>query len=95
MSYNVFLHPKAANSLKKLDRKTGDRVKGKLRELGKNPKLGIQLAIRRYWKLRIEDYRAIYEINKSGKYVTILFIGHRSKVYDDFKRVLLFIAAFA
>ncbi|MCD6467139.1 MAG: type II toxin-antitoxin system RelE/ParE family toxin, partial [Methanomicrobia archaeon] len=41
-----------------------------------------------FWKLRIEDYRAIYEIKVKEKKVIILFIGHRKTVYDDFSRLI-------
>ncbi|MFM7368240.1 MAG: type II toxin-antitoxin system RelE family toxin, partial [Sphaerospermopsis kisseleviana] len=31
---------------------------------------------------RVGDYRVIYEINDDLKLVTIIFIAHRSKVYE-------------
>ena len=41
-----------------------------------------------YWKMRIGDYRAIYQIEASSKSVIIILVDHRSKVYDDFERML-------
>ncbi|NIP34538.1 MAG: type II toxin-antitoxin system RelE/ParE family toxin, partial [Thermoplasmata archaeon] len=41
-----------------------------------------------FWRLRIADYRAIYEIDTTNDRVVVLFIGHRTDVYDDFSRLL-------
>ncbi|BAZ79403.1 hypothetical protein NIES73_06460 [Sphaerospermopsis kisseleviana NIES-73] len=35
-----------------------------------------------YYRYRVGDYRVIYEINDDLKLVTIIFIAHRSKVYE-------------
>jgi mRNA interferase RelE/StbE len=35
-----------------------------------------------YSRYRVGDYRVIYEINDDLKLVTIIFIAHRSKVYE-------------
>ncbi|MFM6308271.1 MAG: type II toxin-antitoxin system RelE family toxin [Dolichospermum sp.] len=35
-----------------------------------------------YYRYRVGDYRVIYEINDDLKLVTIIFIPHRSKVYQ-------------
>ncbi|MFM5946700.1 MAG: type II toxin-antitoxin system RelE family toxin [Dolichospermum sp.] len=35
-----------------------------------------------YYLYRVGDYRVIYEINDDLKLVTIIFIAHRSKVYE-------------
>ena len=40
-----------------------------------------------YYRLRIGDYRAIYTIDNREQRVIVLFIGHRSEVYDDFSRL--------
>jgi mRNA interferase RelE/StbE len=85
----VFLHPKAAKALKKLDASNRARLKEALRELAGNPeKIGKQLKLSDYWSLRIGDYRAIYAINKEDNQVTVIFIGHRKNVYDDFSKMV-------
>jgi mRNA interferase RelE/StbE len=33
------------------------------------------------WRVRVGDYRLIYEIDDSLKTVTVIKIGHRSDVY--------------
>ena len=88
MLYKILLHPRATEYLKKTDKKLKERIKNKLIILKKKPYFGERLSFSQFWKLRVGDYRAIYEINRKEKEIIILFIGHRSKVYDDFKRLL-------
>ena len=66
-----------------------DRIKEKLKQLKNNPqKTGKHLKPSKYYRLRIGDIRAIYEINQTKKQVIILYIGHRKNVYDDFSKLL-------
>jgi len=86
MGFRVFLHPK---TLDNQDEKTKEKIKNKLKELREYPeKRGEHLKYSELWKLRIEDYRAIYEIKSKEKKVIILFIGYRKNVYDDFSRLI-------
>jgi len=87
VTYKVLLHPKAAKTLSKSTEKT--RITEKLIQLKTNPiKAGKRLKPSEYYRLRIGDYRAIYEIDQTKKQVTILYIGHRKNVYDDFTKLL-------
>jgi len=89
MTFRVFLHPKAKKFVDKLDKETKEKIKNKLKDLKEYPeKRGERLKYTEFWKLRIEDYRAIYEIKVKEKKVIILFIGHRKTVYDDFSRLI-------
>ena len=89
MTFRVFLHPKAKKFVDKLDKETKEKIKNKLKDLKEYPeKRGEHLKYTEFWKLRIEDYRAIYEIKVKEKKVIILFIGHRKNVYDDFSRLI-------
>lgn len=89
MKYTVFLHTKANASLKKLDKTTKERLTKKIKSLGDSPQhKGERLQPSDYYKLRVGDYRAIYEIWNKERKVVVLFIGHRSKVYDDFNKLI-------
>jgi mRNA interferase RelE/StbE len=35
-----------------------------------------------YYRYRVGDYRVIYEIDEHSKVVTVVLIGHRSRVYE-------------
>ena len=39
-------------------------------------------------RLRVGDYRAIYEIDEASKRVIVVYVGHRKNVYDEFSRLL-------
>ena len=51
-------------------------------------KAGKQLHPSEYWSIRSGDYRVIYEIDPEQNQVTVLFVGHRKKVYDDFSKLI-------
>ena len=89
MTYSVFLHPKAAKELQCLDEPLRSRVKEGLMGLRNAPtQFGKLLKGSKYWSLRVGDYRVIYQISGDDSKVVVLFIGHRSDVYDDFSRVI-------
>jgi mRNA interferase RelE/StbE len=89
VTFKVLLHPKAAKELQKIEKQIRTRIIERVKQLLENPdKLGKPLKQLDYWSLRVGDYRAIYEINQNKKQAVILFIGHRSKVYDDFSKML-------
>ena len=89
MSYRVLLHPKAARFLEKANASVRDQVKQGLRDLENSPeRRGERLKHSQFWRIRVGDYRAIYEIDEEKKTVIILFIGHRRDVYDEFSRLI-------
>lgn len=89
MSFLVLLHPKAAKELDKLEKQIRSRILERLRDLREKPgTVGKTLKPSVFWSLRIGDYRVIYEIDKTEKRVTVLFIGHRKRVYDNFSNLL-------
>jgi len=89
LTYQVFLDPKAARVLSRLSETLRTRIKNSLRELEDSPETkGERLAASSFWRVRVGDYRAIYEIGRRARKVIVLYIGHRSTVYDDFTRLL-------
>ena len=88
MVFTVLLHPKAAKELEKIENATKARIVERLRDLKDNPeRVGKILKHSNFWSLRVGDYRAIYEIDRTRRQVIVLFIGHRKKVYDDFSKL--------
>ena len=89
MSYAVFLHPKAAKELKKLEASIQERITEHLRGLREKPEAkGKRLTQSEFWSLRVGDNRAVYQIDPDKRQVVVLFVEHRSKVYDDFSKML-------
>ena len=90
MIFKVLLHPKAAKELQKTEKHIRTKIIESAKHLRENPdKTGKPLKQSDFWSLRVVgDYSVIYEINKNNNQVVILFVGHRSKVYDDFSKML-------
>ena len=90
MKFKVLLRPRASKFLNKSDAHVKSTLINKIKELAQSPKLlGQHMKYCDFWKLRIGDYRAIYEIQESEKKVVVLFIGHRKDIYDNFARVFV------
>jgi len=88
MSYDVLLHPKANDFLREVENKIETRIREKMKSLSTDPNKGKKLKHSDFWRLRIGDYRAIYEIDNKNEKIVILFIGHQKDVYDDFSRLV-------
>jgi mRNA interferase RelE/StbE len=88
LAFGVFLHPKAAKELAKIEESVRLRIVERLRELRDSPeRVGKRLRFSDFWSLRVGDYRAVYEIDRDKNKVIVLFVGHRRKVYDDFSKM--------
>jgi mRNA interferase RelE/StbE len=89
VTFKVLLHPKAAKELQKTEALIRTRIVASAKQLRENPdKIGKPLKQSDFWSLRVGDYRVIYEIDQNRRQVVILFVGHRSKIYDDFSKML-------
>ena len=89
MTCTVLLHPKAAQTIDKLGEPMRARIRKRLAELKEAPKSkGTRLRHTEFWRLRIGDHRAIYEIKVENGQVIVLYVGHRRDVYDDFSRIV-------
>jgi len=89
VGFRVFLHPKAAKALEKIEESVRLRIVERLRELESRPeRVGKRLRYSDFWSLRVGDYRAVYEVDRGKNQVIVLFVGHRKKVYDDFSKML-------
>ncbi|MFQ5980132.1 MAG: type II toxin-antitoxin system RelE/ParE family toxin [Candidatus Heimdallarchaeota archaeon] len=88
MGYQIFFHPKAHSALEKLNSSLYEQIVNKIRELKNNPEIGTHLKYAKFWRLKVQDYRVIYEIQAAEKKVIILYIGHRKNVYDKFSKLI-------
>jgi len=88
VAFSVFLHPKAAKALRRIEESIRLRIVERLRELRDRPeRVGKRLRYSDFWSVRVGDYRAVYEIDRGKNRVVVLFVGHREKVYDDFSKM--------
>jgi mRNA interferase RelE/StbE len=83
MSYSITILRKAQKALANLPVNAYERVRDSIRELGNEPRPDgcRKLVGRSGWRIRIGDYRVIYEVDDQQKTVTILSIGHRRDIY--------------
>lgn len=83
--YQVIVLPKALKDLSNLDRTIAKRVIDKLMWLSDNIETMNPLALKSnlsgFYKLKIGDYRALYDIEHSKKIIYIHKIGHRKEIY--------------
>ncbi len=82
--FEVRIDKNARNFINKLDGSVQKRIIKKLDELSVNPEIGKPLTanLSGLWRLRIGDYRVIYQIRKLELVVLIVKVGHRKNVYD-------------
>ena len=85
MSYLVQFTTAAARQVKKLPRPARDRVLDAIQDLAEDPRprnskklSGEQAA----WRIRVGNYRVIYEVVDSELTVTVVRAAHRREVYD-------------
>ena len=86
MSYKVEISKGASKQLKKLSSSLQERIRMKIDALATEPRPNEvkKLKNREYgYRIRVGDYRILYDIFDDILLVTVVEIGHRSKVYKD------------
>jgi mRNA interferase RelE/StbE len=83
MSYTVLILRRAQKELAKLPSEAYQHVRDAIRNLAQEPRPhgSAKLTGREGWRIRVSDYRVIYEIDDQQREVIILHIGHRRDVY--------------
>jgi mRNA interferase RelE/StbE len=86
MSYRIEFDPKAIEDLKGISGKMQSQILKKINWLGLNfeqvqPK-GLAENLAGFYKLRVGDYRVLYEIDGELEVIAIARVGHRSEIYD-------------
>jgi mRNA interferase RelE/StbE len=82
--YEVLLERRAERDLKNLSQEMFYRIIPKIKVLSENPKPAGCRKItgsKNDWRIRIGDYRIIYEIDEKEKAVKVMRIRHRREVY--------------
>lgn len=83
MSYSIRINKVAQKSLAKISQSYQDRLIAVIRDLGNDPRPAgcKKLSGRDAWRIRVGDYRIIYEIQNSELIVIVVLVGHRSEIY--------------
>jgi mRNA interferase RelE/StbE len=85
MNYTVFVTRRAQKQLANLPSDARNRISTAIRALADNPRpVGCRkLTGRQEWRIRIGDYRALYDIDDEQQSVTVFHVGHRRDIYDQ------------
>ena len=83
MTYAVSILRRAQKELADLPHDAYTRARDAIRELGVNPRPPgcAKLAGRDGWRIRVGNFRIIYETDDKSRTVTVLHVGHRRDVY--------------
>ena len=83
MSYSIQVLRRAQKELAQLPKQEYERIKEVVQNLSQDPRpQGCKkLTGREGWRIRVGDYRVIYEIDDGQNKLTVLHIGHRRDVY--------------
>lgn len=84
--YRVELSRTAAKTLKKMDSAARRQVVAALAKLAREPRpkgFTMLKGVRGVLRIRVGDYRIIYEVHDNRLVVLVLTIGHRRDVYRD------------
>jgi len=84
MSYKVLLLRRAQKELAGLPKTDYERVRDEIVSLTDDPRPSgcKKLVGREGWRIRVGNYRVIYEIEDAKQEVTVLHVGHRRDVYS-------------
>jgi mRNA interferase RelE/StbE len=85
MAYFLKYRPAALRQLKKLDTKNQGRLKPKINGLSENPRPHGYIKLKGFenrYRIRVGDYRVIYEIHEDVLLVLIMRVGPRRDIYD-------------
>ena len=84
-SYKVYFSQEAEASLGLLDKQAAQRILDRIKWLSLHIEdinhKALTGNLRGLFKLRVGDYRVLYELKHNISTLTIRFIGHRSEIY--------------
>lgn len=86
MSYRIEVKRSAAKALQKIPKADQKRIAGKIDSLAQNPPNPDTTKMKGnnpFHKIRVGDYRIIYEIQEEVLVLLIVKIGHRKDVYKS------------
>jgi mRNA interferase RelE/StbE len=83
--YNVEFAAKARKQLRKINARDRQRIMSKIDELAENPRPDGCLKLSgddNQWRIRVGDFRVVYEIYDADLRVFVIRAAHRKDVYD-------------
>ncbi len=83
MSYAVFVEVRADKELGKLPREAQERLDAAIDALAEDPRPpgSRKLSGREGYRIRVGDYRVLYNVDDTERTVTVTRVGHRGSIY--------------
>lgn len=84
MTYRVDVLPAALRALRRIDPPQRRRIEGAILLLAQDPRppASRRLRGREGYRVRIGDYRILYDVHDDVLVVVVVTVGHRRDVYD-------------
>ena len=84
MAYAVEVRRSVQKTISRLDKPLRERLYNALRNLADDPRPygAKKLSNRDGWRIRVGEYRVIYEVFDDRLVVVVIRIGHRREVYE-------------
>ncbi len=82
--YEVLLESRAQRNLRRLSAEVFKRIMRAIRALGQTPRpAGCRKIVdsETDWRIRVGDYRIIYEIDDVARVVRVMYVRHRRDAY--------------
>ncbi len=89
MAYRIEFAPKAQRQFRDLEKSLQVRLGRRIESLGENPRpQGIKKLAGEedLYRLRVGDYRILYQIQEKRLIVLVVGVGHRSQIYRGLRR---------
>ena len=84
--YEIILQPSVEKDLRKLSAENSDRVINRIEILAGDPFPAQSIKLKGtegLYRLRVGDYRIIYEVDSASNSILIHYVRHRREVYRD------------
>jgi len=83
LTYTLFIERRAQRSLSRIAAQERERISGAIRRLADEPRPhGVKkLSGRNVWRIRVGEYRVLYEIHDARLLILVVDIGHRREIY--------------
>ena len=85
-SFNIFLKPSVQQDLRRLPKKIVSNVWTRIEKLKEEPfPHGVTKleGAEKLYRIRVGDYRIVYQVDTDAQQITIHFVRHRRDVYRD------------
>jgi len=81
--YNIVFSDTAKKQLKKLEKSVQIRIIGTLERIRIKPENYVKKLVgERAYRLRVGDYRVIFDLDKTDLLILVLKVGHRKNIYN-------------